>query len=83
MCFSIVTRFVRSLSLVRLCFKCILQDFCRADRYHRMETVTMRTTRASLSMEEAQVTKEVKKKRSKKNVKFEDTTDMEIKRSVN
>jgi len=45
----------------------------------RMETLPSRTTRASLSMEEAQV----KMKRSKKNVTFEDTTDMEIKRGVN
>jgi len=34
-------------------------------------------------MEEAQVTNKVKKKKSKKNVKFEDTTDMEIRRWVN
>jgi len=48
----------------------------------RMDVCTRRTTRASLSLEKALVTKVGKKKRSKKNVKFEDATDVENKRGL-
>merc|ERR1712204_90598 len=49
----------------------------------RMDVCTRRTTRASLSLEKALVTTKVgKKKRSNKNVKFEDVTDVENKRGL-